>query len=71
VRQALEGTSQLIDSELDVGGYPEPAPTAAAFVAATWDLECWCIAQISPLRLEANYPILKQNFETPWQISGY
>lgn len=40
VRQALAGTSKLIDSELEVGGYPEPAPTSAPFVAAAWDLEC-------------------------------
>jgi hypothetical protein len=40
VRQALAGTSQLIDSELEVGGYPALAPTSAPFVAEAWDLEC-------------------------------
>jgi hypothetical protein len=40
VQQALDGSSAIIDSEEAVGGYPHPAPTAAPFVEADWDLGC-------------------------------
>lgn len=34
-----EGRGEIIDSEDEVGGYPEPAPTRAPFVEADWDLD--------------------------------
>jgi hypothetical protein len=40
VRQAFEGSSTIIDSELDVGGYPQLEPTSAPFVAEAWDATC-------------------------------
>lgn len=40
VEQALHGTSRIIDSESDVGGYPSSASTSAAFVPDAWDLTC-------------------------------
>jgi hypothetical protein len=40
VRQALDGTSAIIDSEAEVGGYPSAAKSEAAFVESEWDLTC-------------------------------
>lgn len=40
VRQAFEGSSQIIDSELDVGGYPRLEPTSAPFIAEAWNDQC-------------------------------
>ncbi len=40
VRQALEGTSAIIDSEQAVGGYPKLAATSAPFVESEWELGC-------------------------------
>ncbi|AHE53770.1 hypothetical protein NX02_10265 [Sphingomonas sanxanigenens DSM 19645 = NX02] len=34
-----EGRGSIIDSEKEVGGYPEQAPTRAPFVEADWDLD--------------------------------
>jgi hypothetical protein len=34
----VEGRGEIIDSELEVGGYPQVAPTRAPFVEAEWDL---------------------------------
>ena len=38
VRQALDGTGRVINSEQDVGGYPQVTPTRSAFNPAEWDL---------------------------------
>jgi hypothetical protein len=38
--EALAGTSSIIDSEQDVGGYPVHAETRAPFDPAQWDLSC-------------------------------
>ena len=32
-------SGEIIDDEKEVGGYPNPAPTAAPFVEAEWNLE--------------------------------
>jgi hypothetical protein len=40
VEQAVAGTSKLIDSELDVGGYPRPGATSAPFDPDAWELDC-------------------------------
>jgi hypothetical protein len=40
VEHALTGTSRIIDSEAEVGGYPSPAPTSAAFVPEAWEMTC-------------------------------
>lgn len=40
VQQAVDGSSQVIDSELDVGGYPQLAQTSAPFEPDAWDLDC-------------------------------
>jgi len=40
VEQALGGTSRIVDNESEVGGYPGPTPTSAAFVADAWDMRC-------------------------------
>jgi len=34
-----EGRGDIIDDESEVGGYPRPAPTAARFVEAEWNLD--------------------------------
>jgi pectate lyase len=34
----VEGRGEIIDSEAEVGGYPQVAPTRAPFVEAEWDL---------------------------------
>lgn len=39
VRQAATGTGRIIDSEGDVGGYPNHAGTRRPFVAADWNLD--------------------------------
>ena len=36
---AAEGRGEIIDSESEVGGYPDPAPTRRAFEASDWHLE--------------------------------
>jgi hypothetical protein len=38
IRTALEGRSKVIDSEQEVGGYPERAETRAPFKPEEWDL---------------------------------
>lgn len=35
----VEGRSEIIDSEAEVGGYPVVEPTSAPFVAEEWDLD--------------------------------
>jgi hypothetical protein len=35
----VEGRSEIIDSEAEVGGYPVVEPTAAPFVESEWDLD--------------------------------
>lgn len=40
VADALAGDATIIDSEQEVGGYPERAPTEAAFDPEDWDLDC-------------------------------
>ncbi len=40
LEQAFSGEGSIIDSERDVGGYPEPAPTHESFDPEEWDLEC-------------------------------
>jgi hypothetical protein len=35
----IEGRGRIIDSEKDVGGYPQHAPTSQKFVPADWDLD--------------------------------
>ncbi|MBC6982659.1 pectate lyase [Caulobacter sp. 17J80-11] len=47
VREAAEGTGQIIDSEQEVGGYPAYAETRRAFREADWNL-----ADMSPKRPE-------------------
>ncbi len=39
VANVIEGRGEIIDSESEVGGYPDHAPTSAAFVEANWDLD--------------------------------
>jgi hypothetical protein len=34
----IEDRGGMIDSEVEVGGYPAPVATAAAFVESEWDL---------------------------------
>jgi hypothetical protein len=38
IRGAVAGEGKIIDSEAEVGGYPEVAPTRAPFVEQDWDL---------------------------------
>lgn len=38
VADVIEGRGAIIDSQDQVGGYPQPAPTRRAFVAEDWDL---------------------------------
>jgi hypothetical protein len=40
VRQALDGSSAIIDSEAEVGGYPRAVSTRVPFDEADWDLTC-------------------------------
>jgi hypothetical protein len=40
IEQALAGTSRIIDSESEVGGYPVQPATSRAFVAEAWDMTC-------------------------------
>jgi hypothetical protein len=35
----VEGRSEIIDSETEVGGYPVVAPTSAPFDPGAWDLD--------------------------------
>jgi hypothetical protein len=39
IRAALDGTGKIIDSEQEVGGYPHPSATHAAFKPEDWNLE--------------------------------
>ena len=39
VKDVINGTGRIIDSELDVGGYPERPETRAAFIEAEWNLD--------------------------------
>ncbi len=39
IAQARAGTGRIIDSETEVGGYPQPKPTRAPFNPDEWDLE--------------------------------
>jgi hypothetical protein len=38
VADVIEGRGTIIDSQEDVGGYPQMAETRQAFVEADWDL---------------------------------
>jgi hypothetical protein len=40
VAQALSSGGKIIDSEVEVGGYPQLAATRAAFDPNAWDLDC-------------------------------
>jgi hypothetical protein len=40
IQQAEAGTSAIIDSEQDVGGYETFTPSQAPFDPQAWDLEC-------------------------------
>lgn len=39
VADTIEGRGRIIDSEQEVGGYPQPAETRASFDAQAWNLE--------------------------------
>ncbi len=48
IANAAEGRGVIIDSETEVGGYPNPAPTARPFNAEDWNL-----SDMTPRRSEA------------------
>lgn len=51
IADVAEGRGKIIDSESEVGGYPNPAPTQRSFDPALWDLRT--MEPLSPSALDA------------------